>query len=118
MPNNESAFPAPPGASPPGGGHATVEAVAWVTQFVGGDGTRRSTFAEALAPAATVRSVLTGLSERYPKLRAVLWDHSGTDLAEHIEILVNDVVLGLTHTLDSPIRDGDRITLVGQYVGG
>jgi len=26
--------------------------------------------------------------------------------------------LGLAHTLDSPVRDGDRITLVGQYTGG
>jgi molybdopterin converting factor small subunit len=39
-------------------------------------------------------------------------------LSEHIEVLVNDAVLGLTHTLDDPVRDGDRITLVGQYTGG
>lgn len=98
--------------------HVTVEAVAWVTQFVGGDGTRRKLFDEAVAPGAMVRSVLSRLSERYPTLRDVLWDRTSGDLAEHIEILVNDAALGVTHSLDSPVRDGDRITLLGQYTGG
>ena len=98
--------------------HVTIEAVAWVTQFVGGDGTRRKVFDDAVPPGATVRTALSRLSERYPALRDVLWDRAGEDLAEHIEILVNDAVLGLTHTLDSPVRDGDRITLLGQYAGG
>ena len=98
--------------------HVTVEAVAWVTQFVGGDGTRRKVFHEAVAPGATVRSVLASLSDRFPKLREVLWQRPEGDLAEHIEVLVNDAVLGLTHTLDSQVREGDRITLLGQYTGG
>jgi molybdopterin converting factor small subunit len=98
--------------------HVTVEAVAWVTQFVGGDGTRRKVFEEAVAPGATVRSVLVRLSDRHPPLREALWDRAGGELAEHIEVLVNDAVLGLTHTLDSPARDGDRITILGQYTGG
>ena len=98
--------------------HVTIEVVAWVTQFVGGDGTRRKVFDEAIAPGATVRSVLSEVSDRYPTLRAVLWARAGGELAEHIEILVNDAVLGLTHSLESPIQDGDRITLLAQYAGG
>jgi molybdopterin converting factor small subunit len=105
-------------ASVPGGG-VTIEAVAWVTQFVGGDGTRRKIFREALAPEATVRSVLVAFSRSHPALHDALWDRDHpAEQSEHIEVLVNDAVLGLTHTLDSPLRDGDRITLVGQYAGG
>jgi len=104
--------------SPSGIAHVTVEVVAWVTQFVGGDGTQRKVFDEAVAPDATVRSVLARLSGRYPGLRDVLWNRPGDDLAEHIEILVNDAVLGIAHGLDSPVQDGDRITLLGQYAGG
>ena len=115
---NESVFQAPHESPPSAGGRVTVEVVAWVTQFVGGDGTRRRVFDEAIAPGATVRSVLSRVSDRHPKLREALWDHTGTDLSEHIEILVNDAVLGLTHTLDSLVSEGDRIMLVGQYVGG
>jgi molybdopterin converting factor small subunit len=95
-----------------------VEAVAWVTQFVGGDGTRRKVFHEAAAPGTTVRGILTDLSDRFPGLRQVLWERPGGDLGEHIEVLVNDAVLGLDHTLDSQVRDGDRITLLGQFTGG
>ena len=93
-----------------------VEALAWVTKFVGGNGSQRRMFDEPLPPDATVRSVLRGLSARFPELQKALWN--GNDLAEHIEVLVNDAVLGIDHTIDSPLRPGDRIALIGQYLGG
>ncbi len=105
-------------AEPPSEPIVTVEAVAWVTRFVGGDGSRRRVFREPARPGDTVRAVLRRLSERFPELHQALWDRRGGELGEHIEVLVNDAVLGVTHTLDSPVRDGDRITLIGQYVGG
>jgi molybdopterin converting factor small subunit len=97
-------------------GIVPVELVSWVTRFVGGDGTGRRIFDEPLAGGATVRTVLAGLSARYPELRAALWH--GDAIGEHIEVLVNDAVLGIGHTLDSPVAPGDRITLLGQYMGG
>ncbi len=114
MSAHESAIRHPPSVT----GHVTVEVVAWVTRFVGGDGTRRQVFREQVPADATVRNLLHQVSDRHPALRDALWDEAGRELSEHIEILVNDAVLGLTHTLDSPVRDGDRITLVGQYTGG
>lgn len=93
-----------------------VEIASWVTRFVGGDGTGRRVFEEAFVPGATVRSVLRRLSVRYPDLHGALWH--GDELGEHIEVLVNDAVLGVGHTLDSPLRPGDRITLLGQFMGG
>ncbi len=95
-----------------------MELVAWVTRFAGGDGAGRKVFDEAVSPGDTVRSLLSRLSDRHPQLREALWDGAGTHLSEHIEVLVNDAVLGLTHDLDTPVQRGDRITLVGQYVGG
>lgn len=109
--------PAAPAAAPgPRAGTVTVEVVSWVTRLVGGDGTGRRVFDEPLPAGATVGSVLRTLSARFPELGAALWH--GAELGEHIEVLVNDAVLGLTHTLDSPLRPGDRITLLGQYMGG
>jgi molybdopterin converting factor small subunit len=96
----------------------TVEAVAWVTRFVGGDGSRRRVLTETARPGDTVRDVLRRVSGQYPDLQAALWTGGGAELGEHIEVLVNDAVLGVAHTLDSPVRDGDGITLIGQYVGG
>jgi molybdopterin converting factor small subunit len=95
---------------------ATIEVLSWVTKFTGGDGTGRRVFQEPLGQGATVRSVLAALSGRFPDLQAALWH--GHELGEHIEVLVNDAVLGVGHTLDSPLKPADRITLLGQYMGG
>ncbi len=94
----------------------TVEVMSWVTRFVGGDGSGRRVFREPLGGSATVRSVLRGLSARFPELHAALWHGDG--LGEHIEVLVNDAVLGLNHTLDSRVGPEDRLTLLGQFIGG
>ena len=88
----------------------------WPTRFIGGDGATRHVFEEPVSPSATVRSVLKALSVRFPELDAALW-HNG-QLGEHIEILVNDAVLGIDHTLESPLKPGDRLTLLAQFMGG
>ena len=93
-----------------------VEMSSWITRFVGGDGRGPRVIDEPLGPESTVRSVLESLSARYPELRAALWHDR--ELGEHIEVLVNDAVLGINHTIDSSLRPGDRITLLAQYMGG
>jgi molybdopterin converting factor small subunit len=93
-----------------------VEIVGWPTRFVGGDGAARRLFEEPLADGATVRTLLRGLSRRFPELDAALWH--GPDLGEHIEVLVNDAVLGIDHDLDSPLKPGDRMALLAQFMGG
>jgi hypothetical protein len=93
-----------------------VEVTGWVTRFVGGNGGGRRIYDEPLTEPATVRSVLRGLTDRHPELAAALW--SGEDLGSHIEVLVNDAVLDVDHTIESRLGPRDRITLVGQYLGG
>ena len=58
------------------------------------------------------------LSGCFPQLHKALWNPETGDLAEHIEGLVNDAVLDITHTLESPLHAGDRLSLIGQYLGG
>ena len=100
-------------------GTIPVEVVAWVTRFVGGNGSQRRVFEEPLAADATVRSVLRGLSSRFPELQHALWSDAGDqEIGAHVEVLVNDAVLGVSHELDSPVKPGDRIALVGAYLGG
>jgi molybdopterin converting factor small subunit len=93
-----------------------VEVVGWPTRFVGGDGGTRRLFEEPFVAGATVRTVLLGLSGRFPDLDAALWHDDA--LGEHIEVLVNDAVLGIQHELDSPLAAGDRIVLLAQFMGG
>src|SRR5919108_6412266 len=73
-------------------GQVEVEAVAWISKFVGGDGSTRKLFCESLRPGDTVRQVLRRLSGRFPELHKALWDAQTGELGEHIEVLVNDAV--------------------------
>ena len=99
-------------------GHIQIDTVAWVTRFVGGSGSDRISFDLAIEPGDTVRTVLRRLSERFPQLQYALWDPESGELGEHIEVVVNGAVLGVRHGLDSELKDGDRILLFGQYMGG
>jgi molybdopterin converting factor small subunit len=95
-----------------------VEVTTWVTKHVGGDGSGSKVFTESFAPGETVRDVLRRCSARFPELDAALWSPDRSELGEPIEVVVNDAVLGVTHGLDSPLKNGDRITLLGQFMGG
>ncbi len=48
-------------------GTVSVEVLSWVTKFVGGDGSGRRVFDEPVTSISTVRSVLEGLSARFPE---------------------------------------------------
>ena len=97
---------------------ATVEVTTWVTKYVGGNGTGSHLFEVTIAPGETVGDVLRGYSARFPELDAALWSHGRATLGEHIEVLVNDAVLGVTYDLDTRLIGGEKITLLGQFMGG
>ena len=96
----------------------TVEVTTWVTKLVGGDGSGSRRFDEPVHPADTVGDVLRRVSARHPQLDAALWLSGRRELGEHIEVLVNDAVLGVSHDLASPVHGGEVITLLGQFMGG
>ena len=96
----------------------TVEVTTWVTKHAGGDGGGSRIFEEAYADGDTVRTVLRRFSRRFPELVDALWNPTRTELGESIEVVINDAVLGVHHELDSPLEGGERITLLGQFMGG
>jgi hypothetical protein len=96
-----------------------VEVLSWVNRFVGGPGTGEVTVDEAVPRGSSVRTVLRTVSDRFPELGRALWDPTRPrELGDNIEVLVSNAVLGVTHDLDSEVLDGERITLLGQYMGG
>jgi molybdopterin converting factor small subunit len=97
---------------------ATVEVTTWVTKYVGGDGAGTRVFEEPFAAGETVGDLLRRYSARFPELDAALWDTSRNALGPHIEVLVNEAVLGVSHDLETPLKGGERITLLGQFMGG
>jgi hypothetical protein len=97
---------------------ATVEVTTWVTKLAGGDGTGTRRIPVPFSPGETVGDVLRRCSSRFHELDAALWDGDRHTLGTHIEVLVNDAVLGVAHDLDTPLIGGERITLLGQFMGG
>jgi molybdopterin converting factor small subunit len=96
-----------------------VEVLSWVNQYAGGPGTGEVVLTEEAKPGATVREVLRQVTDRFPALGRALWDPGrGREIGDNIEVMVNNAVLGVSHDLDSPLAEGDRITLLGQYMGG
>ena len=103
---------------PPPTGQVAIEVVAWITKFVGGDGSTRKVFHEALRDGDTVRTVLRRLSGRFPQLHKALWDPE-TEISPSIL-----KCWSMTRCSTSPIRwtarcrRGDGLALIGQYLGG
>ncbi|MFN8559871.1 MAG: MoaD/ThiS family protein [Dehalococcoidia bacterium] len=95
----------------------TVEAVSWVTRFVGGDGSSRVNIPEPLAADDTALSVLRRISRRYPDLARMLWTPAG-DLAEHVQVMINNAIAGPEEVVAHRLRPGDTVSLLGQYMGG
>lgn len=93
-----------------------VELLAWVRTFIGGPAEGSQDFDEPARPGDTVRDVLRRLSGRYPELSAALWE--GNQIGPHIEIVVNNTILGNDFDLDSEVKPGFEILLAGQYIGG
>lgn len=107
-------------SEPAGAGRIRVrlEFISWASTFVGGDGNERKLFEEEAPEGATLREVLKRMSRRFRALDEALWHDGSDELAEHLEIAVNDALLGIRHTLDSEMKEGDLILLMGQYMGG
>jgi molybdopterin converting factor small subunit len=96
-----------------------VEVLSWVNKFVGGPGIGEVVLSEEAKPGTTVRALLRQVSDRHPALGAALWDPgSAREIGDNIEVMVNNAVLGVSHDLDSELSDGDRVMLLGQYMGG
>lgn len=96
-----------------------VEVIAWVRTFLDGPASGTHEFQENASDGDTVRDVLKALSARYPKLDHALWDeHDREEIGTHIEIIVNDTIMGNDYTLETPVESGYQIILTGQYIGG
>lgn len=53
-------------------GQVEIEVVAWVTKFVGGDGSNRKVYHQPIEAGDTVRTVLRRLSKGHPQLHKPL----------------------------------------------
>jgi molybdopterin converting factor small subunit len=65
----------------------------------------------------TLDQALRALQEKFPLLRAHVWDDAGR-LRPHVLIFLNDQGLRWMQSLDVPLKHGDRIHIVQAISGG
>ncbi|HEX7927342.1 MAG TPA: hypothetical protein VF678_07110 [bacterium] len=96
-----------------------IETISYINDMVDHTGQTHAEFEERVRPGDTIRHVLKQFADRHAKLKEALWDpNNRSEIGPHVEVIVNDAILDIHHTLDSSVSDGDRITLTGQYIGG
>ncbi len=66
---------------------------------------------------ATVREVLGAVGERHPQLRARLFNER-SELNRFVNVFLNDEDVRFLQSLDTPVKDGDGVTLVPAIAGG
>lgn len=65
----------------------------------------------------TVKELLHNLESRFPGLRAMLYDQ-GNEISEQINIFVNDRDIASLKGKETPLQDGDEITMLMAMSGG
>jgi molybdopterin synthase sulfur carrier subunit len=70
---------------------------------------------EARAP--TVGGLLDELEGEYTSLRGLVRDESG-EVHRHVNIYVNSEAIDALSGLDTPLRDGDEVTIIPALAGG
>jgi len=87
----------------------TVELPSMLAALAGG--------ARVASSGTTCAEALDDLCRRHPALRVHLFDEGGR-LRQHVLCFVNDVNTRWVDTLDIPVRDGDRLTILQAVSGG
>jgi molybdopterin converting factor small subunit len=73
--------------------------------------------AEVDVAAGPLRSVLDAIGREAPELRARLLDEDGA-LRRHVNVFVNGEDVRFRELLETPVREGDRVTIVPAIAGG
>jgi len=73
--------------------------------------------AELAVPAGSLRDVLDAVGRESPELVSRLLADEGA-LRRHVNVFVNDEDVRFRELLETPVRDGDCVTIVPSIAGG
>ena len=72
---------------------------------------------EVSSPGATVGEVIHNLEAKYPGLRARILDEKGA-LRRYVNLFHNEEDVRFLQELATPVKDGDRVSIVPAIAGG
>lgn len=73
--------------------------------------------AEVQAEGATLREVVTNLGQQNEEFKSRLLDESG-ELRRFVNVYVNEEDVRFLQKLDTPLKDGDEVSIVPAIAGG
>lgn len=103
-----------------GGARGTVrlEIVPWLTEEFGQRGTGRLVLEEPIEGPMRLGDYLASLAGRHPAIGAALVDLDARELFEHVNVVLNDVLVGSHAVLDEPVQAGDSVVFLPAFSGG
>jgi MoaD family protein len=72
---------------------------------------------EVTAQGGTVGEVIVDLEKNYPGIRARICDDSGA-VRKFVNIFANEEDIRFLQNLDTPVKDGDEVSIVPAIAGG
>jgi sulfur-carrier protein len=72
---------------------------------------------EVTAAGATVGEVITSLEQSYPGIKARICDDNG-QVRRFVNIFANDEDIRFLQNLETPVADGDEVSIVPAIAGG
>lgn len=72
---------------------------------------------EVAAAGTTVGQVIEDLEKSYPGIKARICDDSG-QVRRFVNIFANDEDIRFLQNLDTPVKDGDEVSIVPAIAGG
>jgi MoaD family protein len=72
---------------------------------------------EVAAAGATIGEVLVDLERQYPGIKARIFDDAGA-VRRFVNIFANDEDIRFLANLETPVKDGDEVSIVPAIAGG
>lgn len=72
---------------------------------------------EVQAAGGTIGEVITDLEKNYPGIKARICDDSG-QVRRFVNIFANDEDIRFLQNLETPVKDGDEVSIVPAIAGG
>jgi MoaD family protein len=72
---------------------------------------------EVTASGSTVAEVIASLEQSYPGIKARICDESGA-VRKFVNVFVRDEDIRFLKNLDTPVKDGDEVSIVPAIAGG
>ena len=72
---------------------------------------------EVAAAGATIGEVIEDLEKNYPGIKARICDDKG-EVRRFVNVFVNDEDIRFLQNLDTPLKDGDHLSIIPAIAGG